>query len=46
MSNLLYLLIRDVDHEIEHIEHRIKKLEENIPNDPSKYFTGIAFISF
>ena len=36
---------QDLTHEIEHLEHRINRLREEIPKDP-KYFTGIAFVSF
>ncbi|KRX04111.1 hypothetical protein PPERSA_08326 [Pseudocohnilembus persalinus] len=39
-------VLKDWDDEIEHIEHRIHKIEHNIPQDQKHYFSGTAFVSF
>lgn len=37
--------VKEVDEEIEHLEHKIHSIENELPEDNNK-FAGIAFISF
>jgi hypothetical protein len=37
--------VKEIDEEIEKLEHKIKHHEKEIPKNPNM-FTGIAFVSF
>lgn len=37
--------VKEIDHEIEKLEHTIHHIEQELSKDPMK-FAGIAFISF